>query len=291
MLSAVAARKARLQQKAPPPQPPQEPEPSPPPSPASEDVFDHAKPPSKRKSSTPAAKSSRKKRKVNKPAEKKAARYFAEKDSFKGQEDVIVVEDDEDESESSSSGEEDGIPLPSKSSVPPKAQRRAWSPSAPLADSSDEDEDESALDEAVLNPVLPGRPVEEHPQLLSTLEQNFFDVTSEELQHLGFSSTSTTKLLILHPSDRLALLGTYSLTVLQGGHRLEWRSAQSILDCTSRFCPSFVTTTGDRVCCKLRTRRPCHITSASLRGSGYPIRYHHPIARAPHRCAGIRTRM
>ncbi|KIP10541.1 hypothetical protein PHLGIDRAFT_100918 [Phlebiopsis gigantea 11061_1 CR5-6] len=197
MLSAVAARKARLQQTAPPPEPPRAQ--SSPPSSEAEDVHAHAKPP-KRKSSAPAPKAARKKRRVNRPQDTKLGRYFTEKDGFKEQQDVIAVADDDSDEE------------------------RAWSPSAPFQDSSDEEDAGATPDFAVLNPPAAPLPAEEPPQILSTfrpiLGQNFFHVPQEELEAIGMSPLSPTKLLVLRSSDRLALLGTYSLALLRGAVRL-----------------------------------------------------------------------
>lgn len=217
MLSAVAARKARLQQTAPPPEPPRAQ--SSPPSSEAEDVHAHAKPP-KRKSSAPAPKAARKKRRVNRPQDTKLGRYFTEKDGFKEQQDVIAVADDDNDEESNSSDE--------SSDAPPKVgytpRRRAWSPSAPFQDSSDEEDAGAAPDFAVLNPPAAPLPAEEPPLTLSTfrpiLGQNFFHVPQEELETIGMSPLSPTKLLVLRSSDRLALLGTYSLTLLRGAVRL-----------------------------------------------------------------------
>lgn len=238
MLSAVAARKARLQQNAPPPEPAQDRAQSPESPSEEEGGQERVKPPSKRKSSAPAPKPSRKKRKVNKPQDKKQGRYFEEKDGFKEQDDVIVVADEGEES--NSSDESSDTPLP-----PPKAirkpQRRAWSPSAPFQDSSDDEEGDATLEDAVLTPPVALRPAEEPPQVLSTyrpiLGQNFFDITQEELKTIGISLTSPGKLLVLRSSDRLALLGTYSLTVLLGAVRLNGVLLTPSLHAHSVFAP------------------------------------------------------
>ncbi|GJE83934.1 polynucleotide 5'-hydroxyl-kinase GRC3 [Phanerochaete sordida] len=224
MLSAVAARKARLQSQVPAQEPPSRASPSP--SPEPEDVVEHEKPSSKRKASAP--KQSRKKRKVNKSEKKQPARYFAQKDGFKEQDDLIVVEDDEHEDDSSSeSGESSGelfsLPAMSSVSAPPK-QRRAWSPSAPPVESSEDEDDGIAFEASVLDAPPPTCAIEEPPQLLSTfhpvLDQNIFHLSTEEIGSLGLSSTASAKLLALQQADRLALLGTYSLIVLRGAIQL-----------------------------------------------------------------------
>lgn len=239
MLSAVAARRARLQQKIPARKQSQErpPSPSPPSEPDNESEHAQAKPPSKRKSSVAAPKPSRKKRKVNNPAHKKVSRYF-EKDSFKDQEDLIVVEDDDDEeSDSSDSGESSGefIPSSSRPSAAARTKRRAWSPSAPLQDSSDEDEINAVPEEALANPAAVA------PHLLSTFQpiegQNFFHITQDELQALGISSSMHAKLLVLRSSERLALLGTYSIVVLQGAVTLNGVRLTACRDAHPIFAP------------------------------------------------------
>ncbi|KAF7790792.1 hypothetical protein EIP86_001749 [Pleurotus ostreatoroseus] len=216
MLSAVAARKARLQSKeqsSTPPAPTPQTSPSPQPI---QKTKHHAKPPSKRKPSSEAAKPpSSKKRKVNKPKEK-PARYFQEADAFKAQEDVIVIEDDEDEDEETSE-EEEGI----SPSVPTK---RAWSPSEPLRDSSDE-EDGEGLEDSPFETEEPmitetAAPVQNTPPVLSTYrpipDQNLFDLEEDETKNLSIPSSHPAKLICLAPSDRLALIGTYTLLVLHG---------------------------------------------------------------------------
>lgn len=238
MLSAVAARRARLQQKIPARKQSQErpPSPSPPSEPDNESEHAQAKPPSKRKSSVAAPKPSRKKRKVNNPAHKKVSRYF-EKDSFKDQEDLIVVEDDDEESDSSDSGESSGefIPSSSRPSAAARTKRRAWSPSAPLQDSSDEDEINAVPEEALANPAAVA------PHLLSTFQpiegQNFFHITQDELQALGISSSMHAKLLVLRSSERLALLGTYSIVVLQGAVTLNGVRLTACRDAHPIFAP------------------------------------------------------
>ncbi|EKM59001.1 uncharacterized protein PHACADRAFT_113119 [Phanerochaete carnosa HHB-10118-sp] len=226
MLSAVAARKARLQAQtsahaAPsPPQPRKSYSPSPEPEKSSGDT----EPPSKRKPFAPAPKRSRKKRKVTKPAEKKQpSRYFAERDSFKEQEDVIEVDDEHDPSESSStsgSGESSGelFSLPVGPTAAAQAKRRhTWSPGAPPAESS---EDEAK--DVTFEPVV--RAAEEPPQLLSTFQpvpdRNFFHLSPDELSSLAISPSASGKLLVLQLTERLTLLGTYSIIVLQGVIRL-----------------------------------------------------------------------
>ncbi|KAJ3544189.1 hypothetical protein NM688_g5769 [Phlebia brevispora] len=221
MLSAVAARKARLQAKGQSSTPPTStPQQSPSPQPVQK-TKSHAKPPSKRKSSSEAVSQSHKRRKVNKLQEK-SARYFQEKDSFLEQEDVIIIEDDNDEDEAAlSATSEEGRSSEDAASTKPK---RAWSPSAPFLDSSDEEGAAEGVDtplevEEVELP-RPARLVTEAPSVLSTYRpiesQNLFVAAEDELVALGLPSALPAKVLCLAQSDRLALIGTYTLCVIHG---------------------------------------------------------------------------
>lgn len=248
MLSAVAARKARLQAQTPTQKATEPSTPRTPPSPSPELAEDssHAKPPSKRKSSAPAPKHQRKKRKVNKPAEKKPpARYFAEKDGFKEQDDVIVVESEDEESSSASESDQSSGELFSLSAQPTSAalhsSRRAWSPSGPLAESSEDEAEDVALQPSVLDIPSTSRPADEPLQLLSTFrpipDQNIFDLSAEDLSAIGLSSSAKGKLLVLQQQDRLALLGTYSITILQGAVSLNAVALQPSLKTHPVFAP------------------------------------------------------
>ena len=80
-----------------------------------------------------------------------------------------------------------------------------------------------AEDALVTDDIVPIKPIASSsgtPGLLSTYrpirDQNFFDITDEELHELGLINSSAAKLLSLSGSDRLALVGTYCLTVLHG---------------------------------------------------------------------------
>ncbi|OBZ66554.1 Polynucleotide 5'-hydroxyl-kinase GRC3 [Grifola frondosa] len=234
MLSAVAARKARLGGKKPQPEvvsAPQKHTPSPSPSP---EIVPVTKPPSKRKSSATAFNASKKKKKQHKPAERKRARYFQE-DAFKTQDDVIMVdEDDEDESDASQSSmsvDRDALErVPSQTTTRSDhrtRQKRAWSPSAPLDDSSDEEGEDAVEDDSTVfdnvAPILPARTVPQEPSLLSSflpaLNDNTFYVTADEVKALNLlSSCSEQKgtVLVLSALETVALLGTYLLTVLDG---------------------------------------------------------------------------
>ncbi|KAJ6518830.1 hypothetical protein C8R45DRAFT_6650 [Mycena sanguinolenta] len=205
MLSAIAARKAALAANptaaanaisvpAPEPQPPVVDEPSP----------NHSRPPSKRKSSSQTPNSSRK-RKKKREAELKKARYFeAESDPFRTPDDVIIIDSDDEEVTS------DAPPAPITRSATNVVGNRAWSPSAPINDSSDED---GSLDVPV--PAAP-HPATQTLQTFRALpDKTVFYLESEEISALGLSADTTT-LISLSATQTISLLGAYIFTVLQG---------------------------------------------------------------------------
>ncbi|KAH9927868.1 hypothetical protein B0H21DRAFT_125216 [Amylocystis lapponica] len=226
MLSAVAARKARLEGKNVPTEVALAP--CPPPSLVLEKVA-APKPPSKRKPSDPSIKPPRKKKR---PQPKRVidnqTRYFA-------QDELITAAENSDTSQNDMSVDEDRfelhVPLAVQPSPPAsrgddKKHPRAWSPSAPLVDSSD-DEDNAAGDPAENSyvpaaPPLPtARSAPETPSLLSTFQpilgQNVFHVTPEDLaSHLTPQSKQKGTVFVLHLGDTVAFLGAYSLTILHG---------------------------------------------------------------------------
>ncbi|KAF7356575.1 Polynucleotide 5'-hydroxyl-kinase GRC3 [Mycena venus] len=208
MLSAIAARKAAQAANAvslPTPEPPVDPVP---PSPV-EAPPSHSRPTSKRKSSSQAPNSSRK-RKKKREAELKKTRYFeAESDPFHNSDDVIIIDsDDEDLS--------DAPPAPITRTATNVVGKRAWSPSAPINDSSDE-EGEDILD--VLVPVAAHPGATHGMQALTSFralpDKTVFYLESEEKAALGLS-TETATLISLSAGQTVSLLGTYMFTVLQG---------------------------------------------------------------------------
>ncbi|KAF7370581.1 Polynucleotide 5'-hydroxyl-kinase GRC3 [Mycena sanguinolenta] len=194
MLSAIAARKAALAANPTPaanaisvpvaePQPPVVDEPSP----------SHSRPPSKRKSSSQTPNSSRK-RKKKREAELKKARYFEpESDPFRNPDDVIIIDSDDDEVIS------DALPAPITRSATNIVGKRAWSPSAPINDSSDEEA--QTLQTSTSFSPLPDNTV--------------FHLESEEISALGLSA-DTAALIALYAGQTIGLLGAYTFTVLQG---------------------------------------------------------------------------
>lgn len=214
MLSAIAARKAAQAANGhsipvPRPEPPAEA--SAPPSPT-EAPPSHAKPNSKRKSSAQAPNSSRK-RKKKRETELKKARYFeVESDPFQNSDDVIIIDSDDDEDEDIS----DASPVPATRTTA-VVGKRAWSPSAPINDSSDE-EGEEILDVPV--PLAPYPAAVHRPlQTLSTFrvvpDKNTFYLQPEEIASLGLSADTAT-LISLPAGQTCSLLGAYMFTVLRG---------------------------------------------------------------------------
>ena len=231
MLSAVAARKARLSQSlahTPPHSTPPTPSPStplPPPD-ASKKLSTTSKPPSKRKPVAPAGNVSKRRRnRSRKPSPSQSARYFSQPDAFKTQDDVIVVDPTDSDSSSISpdilsEAEDSHVPISQPNSrIQPRG--RGWSPSAPLPDSSDEEG--SGMDDlAILDLPVPSQQdrvrLDPSPSTLSTfrpvLNQNVFCLPPSQIgndEPLGKRTV-----LLLTPSDSITLLGTYSISVLQG---------------------------------------------------------------------------
>ncbi|KAJ7668299.1 hypothetical protein B0H17DRAFT_1162322 [Mycena rosella] len=211
MLSAIAARKAAQAANGqsihvPDPEPLVEPAPSSSPSPVPPT---HSKPNSKRKSNSQAPNSSRK-RKKKREAELKKTRYFeAEPDPFRNSDDVIIIDSDDENTS-------DAPAAPNTRTT--VIGRRAWSPSAPINDSSDEEEDEGILDVPV---PLASHPAAVHrpPQMLTTFraipEKTVFYLEPEEITSLNLSADTAT-LVSLSPGQTVTLLGAYCFTVLQG---------------------------------------------------------------------------
>ncbi|THH10562.1 hypothetical protein EW146_g8330 [Bondarzewia mesenterica] len=235
MLSAIAARKARLQDsqaREPLPLTQTIPKIVPESKISSPQSSKSTKPPSKRRQSsqgTPA--SARKKQrkasaKVRKDGEK--TRYFVREkgavDVFELQEDVIGFgQDGSDASLTSEEGQsalEVSAPIVTSGNNFQRHRKRAWSPSRPLPDSSDEvsSADEAAADVAESSNT-PRIQAGVDTTTLSTFQpiqdQNVFTLSPEELRRLTPSSEAAV-VLVFRASDTLSLCGTYKLTVLRG---------------------------------------------------------------------------
>ncbi|KAI0269364.1 hypothetical protein BC834DRAFT_866034 [Gloeopeniophorella convolvens] len=225
MLSAVAARKARLQATLATTQETQKPASKAPAAPVT-----HSKPPSKRKSSQTAGAASPVKR-----SRKSTSRSRSEKKNglqskvpapdapnpFVSQEDVIFLDESGGDSDASMDSGQEGAPLRSTSRPAEPVQRgrrKAWSPSRPVVDSSDEDsgDEEPAVDLSQL--IFQNRPPAEEPEIISTYrpipDQNLFRLSSAEGSHLGLTEGAVA--LILPPPTTVSFVGTYKLRVLHG---------------------------------------------------------------------------
>jgi polynucleotide 5'-hydroxyl-kinase GRC3/NOL9 len=206
MLSAIAARKAAQAANG---IGNQKPEPDPPAveaAPLPTEVTTQSRPTSKRKTGSQGPNSSRK-RKKKREAELKKSRYFdVGSDPFQNSDGIIVIDSDDSEDEDVS----DTPPAPlTRTKV---VGKRAWSPSAPINDSSDDDGDE-ILDV----PVLPAPRVP--TQSLTTLrvvpDETVFYLQSEETALLGLKVDAAT-VLLLATGQTSSFLGAYAFTVLQG---------------------------------------------------------------------------
>ncbi|KAK7025270.1 polynucleotide 5'-hydroxyl-kinase GRC3, partial [Favolaschia claudopus] len=203
MLSAIQVRKAAQAASAVPTSPPR-----PPALPSSpEQLPTPSRPSSKRKSSSQAPNSSRK-RKKKREAEFKKARYFeVDSDLVQDVENVIIVDtDDEEQSES------DPPPAHITRAVTKVFGNRAWSPSAPINDSSDEEDDIPVA-------ITPVAGVSLQPQVNTTFravaDQNVYSLEPEEISAFGLSGDAAS-LIGLSPGQTVGFFGAYMFTVLQG---------------------------------------------------------------------------
>lgn len=162
----------------------------------------------KRKPSPAPPNPPRKKQKKKKKArrvEENRTRYFEEQPiTLEREEDIIVLDSDEQDT----SEDEFESHLPSKVSK----GKRAWSPSLPLNDSSNEEDSENEV-RAVPAP---------EPAILSTFVsipgENLFFLTPEESTSLGLSlyEDESASVISLAPTQTISFLGTYTFVVLRG---------------------------------------------------------------------------
>ncbi|KAI0751744.1 hypothetical protein C8Q80DRAFT_1310391 [Daedaleopsis nitida] len=206
MLSAVAARKARLAQASDPSPPAASSAPASPPPSAARKIAPSS---SKRKPSASNPTANKKhKQDRKKTAQTQPARYFARLDAFDAPQEAIVV-DDEDEDEDDGEGSD------------PQARRppRASSPTAPIAHSEDSDDDD--LDEPVVFDVPVSPPVDPLPSETVAPLSSFIPVRNQNVFSLSLPELATGRsprqiVLLLNAQDTLALLGTYSIALLHG---------------------------------------------------------------------------
>ncbi|THV08416.1 hypothetical protein K435DRAFT_787888 [Dendrothele bispora CBS 962.96] len=155
-----------------------------------------------------------KKKKAQKKRGVPQGRYFQEVDVFQGQDGIIVIDSDDGEDISDDSLMDQspvgGVNAEDMSVLP---RSRAWSPSHPINDSSDEDRGPASQFTSNIH-----RP--ESPSILSTChpvqDQNTFYLTPEEISALGLSCSSPGRLFSLQEGESLTFVGTYRLTVLAG---------------------------------------------------------------------------
>ncbi|CAK5283075.1 unnamed protein product [Mycena citricolor] len=213
MLSAFAARKAQAAN-APPTSASAPPQPV-----SSSNVIQQqipqspisARPISKRKSSSqqqtlPSSKKHKKKREP----EVRRVRYF--ENALERREPDLIVIDSEEEVEV----EADESTTPTTTSRPPQTGQRAWSPSAPLNDSSEDEDEEDQSDTSrapASTPLVPHIPF---TTFHAVPDETLFCLGHEEKLLLGLSGDAPASLLVLTPGQTLTLLGVYALTVMRG---------------------------------------------------------------------------
>ena len=145
-------------------------------------------------------------------------RYFSQTDPFKTQVDVDDGTGSDTSSVSPDVLSEDEGPHLAISRPSPRipTRERGWSPSIPLPDSSDEEADDHVIPDVL---TLPGEDrILAEPSTLSTfrpvLNQNVFHLTPS--QDRDGKPLGKRSVLLLTASDSIALLGTYSISLLQG---------------------------------------------------------------------------
>ncbi|KIK94403.1 hypothetical protein PAXRUDRAFT_142920 [Paxillus rubicundulus Ve08.2h10] len=107
---------------------------------------------------------------------------------------------------------------PAPSSISVTKRDRAWSPSRPVADSSDEDTPgPPRVDDPPdsINPFVPSIPTKIQHVTLSTFhpvpERNVYHIPSSK-----YTANENAIILVLHPGDSVAFIGAYTLCVLKG---------------------------------------------------------------------------
>lgn len=98
------------------------------------------------------------------------------------------------------------------------AEPRAYSPSRPLASSSDNEEEvkeKDQVDEELQDDAASGYSSQEET-FIPQREVNAFQITSEELNKLSLQTGSNGVVLTMHPGSAFAFVGVCSVTVLRG---------------------------------------------------------------------------
>lgn len=134
-------------------------------------------------------------------------------DAFTSKEDDAIPPNSSDDDHSDMSITLDEIPQGHPTETTRREHTKAWSPSRPILDSSDEASDVSEQNFHHIRP-LPNEELE----ILSTYrpvhEQNMFRLPIEEGSALGLSGPAV--ILVLSPSATVSFVGTYRLRVLRG---------------------------------------------------------------------------
>lgn len=199
MLSAIAARNARLELT---------------PKKRKSSPNTQQKRPRSRPRFNPSAKGTRK----NTPKHDVATSVTTSSEAFTRDEDAVPPNSSDDDDSNMS------ITLDDQETTEPTRRERtkAWSPSRPILDSSDEVEDVSESEQPLSDPsqfLHHVRPLpNEELDVLSTYQpvhgQNMFRLSIEEGSALGLSGPAV--ILALSPSATVSFVGTYRLRVLRG---------------------------------------------------------------------------
>lgn len=219
MLSAVAARKARLQSQGASDEQEKPVASSPLPSPlptSKSQPRGNTKP--KRKQDdveTPKLTSQKKRTRIHQNTRNvKPSRYYQQTVPLQDQDDLIILDESSDESdpmdvlsEDEVSSDEEGPSVSFLPSTPAHPRnKRAWSPSTPFELSNEVPSGAPALSR-------PDGPLSNFQPVPGT---NVFHLSPEEISAIRCSSNTSASLIVLKPQDRLALLGSYKLYVLRG---------------------------------------------------------------------------
>lgn len=144
--------------------------------------------------------------------------------SFTSKEEVVIPLDysDDDSNMSITLDDQDTSLIPNRHPSEPTQQERtkAWSPSHPILDSSDAASDVSEQNLSDFPQFFPHNrsPANEESEMLSTYrpvrEQNMFRLSIEEGLALGLSGPAV--VMVLSPSATVSFVGAYRLRVLRG---------------------------------------------------------------------------
>lgn len=176
-------------------------------------------------------------------------RYFGQApiDVFETQDDIIVVDSDGEESDDAETELLKGYSLEMEHEPEAPAIKRAWSPSMPVVDSSDDEvpNDDTDTRNDFPYPLRPTSTTENLHRTLSTFQptsdQNLFFLTPEESFSLGLSSSLSPNegatIILLTPRETLCFLGTCTFIVLHNSISISGVSLQSSSSVHDVFAP------------------------------------------------------